>query len=125
MTSLLWIGLAGMAGAITRVVLGQLIHSELGFPVATLTVNIVGTFILCFIVAGALRKISANRQLYDAVTTGFLGSFTTFSAMSMETVLLVEGGQLAMAIVYVALSMIGGLVAGVSGFYLGDRKVRT
>ena len=90
---------------------------------ATLLINSVGTFVLCFIAAGALRKISANRQLYDAVTTGFLGSFTTFSALSMETVLLVDNGQLVMAILYVALSIIGGLVAGVLGFYLGNRKV--
>lgn len=124
MKSILWIGLAGSAGAITRMVLGQLIHSESGFPMATLLVNSVGTFVLCFIVTGALRKISANRQLYDAVTTGFLGSFTTFSALSMETVLLVESGQLAMAILYVALSIVGGLATGVFGFYLGDRKVR-
>lgn len=124
MKSILWIGLAGMAGAITRVSLGQFIYSESGFPMATLLINSVGTFVLCFIVTGALRKISANRQLYDAVTTGFLGSFTTFSALSMETVLLVDSGQLVMAILYVTLSIIGGLVAGVFGFYLGDRKVR-
>ena len=124
MKNILWIGLAGMTGAITRVVLGQFIHSESGFPMATLTVNLVGTFILCLIVAGALRKASVNRQLYDAVTTGFLGSFSTFSALSMETVLLLENGQLVMAIVYVALSIIGGLAAGVFGFYLGDRQVQ-
>ena len=123
MKSILWIGFAGMAGAITRVSLGKFIYSESGFPMATLLINSVGTFVLCFIAAGALRKISANRQLYDAVTTGFLGSFTTFSALSMETVLLVDNGQLVMAILYVALSIIGGLVAGVLGFYLGNRKV--
>lgn len=125
MKNILWIGLAGMAGAITRVLLGQLIHRELGFPMATLTVNLVGTFILCSIVTGALQKISIDRQLYDAVTTGFLGSFTTFSALSMETVLLIENGRLVMAIVYVGLSIIGGLAAGVFGFYLGERKVQT
>lgn len=125
MKSVLWVGLAGMAGAITRVVLGQFIYSESGFPMATLVVNLVGTFVLCWIVAGSLHKISANRQLYDAVTTGFLGSFTTFSALSLETVLLIESGQLVMAIVYVILSVIGGLAAGIIGFYLGDRKVQT
>ncbi len=123
MKSILWIGLAGMAGAIMRVVLGQLIRSESGFPMPTLVVNIVGTFVLCFIVSGALRTVSVNRQLYDAVTTGFLGSFTTFSALNMESMLLVENGQVVMAIVYVALSIIGGLAAGIFGFYLSDRKV--
>ncbi len=125
MKSLLWVGLAGMAGAIARVVLGRIMHSESGFPMATLLINLVGTFALCFIVAGALRKISVNRQLNDAVTTGFLGSFTTFSALSLETVLLVENGQFVMAILYVSLSIVGGLAVGGFGFYLGDRKVRT
>lgn len=125
MKSILWIGLAGAVGTIARVSLGLLIHSESGFPIVTLLINIAGTFVLCFIITGALRKISVNPGLYDAVTTGFLGSFTTFSALSMETVLLVENGQLVMAIVYVVISMIGGIAAGTFGFYLGDRKVRT
>jgi fluoride exporter len=124
MKNIVWIGLAGAAGAILRVLLGQLIQSESGFPTVTLFINTVGTFVLCFIVSGALHKISANTKLYDSVTTGFLGSFTTFSALSMETVLLVENGQLVMAVLYVALSLIGGLVAGTFGFYVGDRTVR-
>ncbi|WP_203247012.1 fluoride efflux transporter FluC [Sporosarcina beigongshangi] len=124
MRHILWVGLAGSLGAIARVVLGELIHSESGFPTATFIINLVGTFVLCFIVAGALRKLNVNQSLYDAVTTGFLGAFTTFSAVSMETVLLVESGQLAMAILYVTLSIIGGLAAGTLGFYFGARKVQ-
>lgn len=125
MKRFMWIGVAGMAGAIARVGLGQLIHSESGFPIATLTGNIVGTFLLCFIATGVLRKISADKNLQAAVTTGFLGSFTTFSALSMETILLVEHGQFGVAILYVCLSIIGGLAAGAFGFHLGEKKVRT
>ncbi|MFJ7936314.1 fluoride efflux transporter CrcB [Sporosarcina sp. NPDC096371] len=125
MKNILWIGLAGMAGAIARVLLGQFVHSDSGFPMATLLINLVGTFVLCFIVTGACRKLGANQQLQTAVTTGFLGSFTTFSALSMETVLLVESGQVIMAIAYIVFSIIGGLAAGAFGFYLGDKKVRT
>ena len=75
MKSIFWIGLAGATGAIARVALGQFILNESGFPIATLLINVIGTFVLCFIVTGACRKLSANKQLQDAVTVGFLGSW--------------------------------------------------
>ena len=95
------------------------------FPFRRLTVNVIGTFLLCFIIAGAFRTLSAHKDVQDIVTTGFLGSFTTFSALSMETVLLVEKDQFILAGLYVIFSVIGGLSAGVLGFYLGSKKVRT
>ena len=49
MKKILWIGLAGAAGAITRVAIGQIVSGETGFPISTLTVNIVGTFLLCLL----------------------------------------------------------------------------
>ncbi len=125
MKKLLWIGFAGAVGAIMRVLIGQLVPDVSGFPFSTLTVNIIGTFLLCFIIAGACRKLSAHKDLQDIVTTGFLGSFTTFSALSIETVMLVEKGQLIPAGLYVIFSVIGGLSAGLLGFYLGSKKVRT
>ena len=123
MKKLLWIGLAGAAGAISRTAIGQFVNDETGFPIATFAVNIVGTFLLCFLVTGVYRKLKANKDIEDAITTGFLGSFTTFSALSMETVLLVENGQYIMAILYVGISIVGGLGAGVLGFHLGRKKV--
>ena len=124
MKKLIWIGIAGMAGAIARVGIGQLVYSESGFPIATLAVNIVGTFLLCFIVTGACRKLRAHKQLQDAVTTGFLGSITTFSALSMEFVLLMETGHFMLAALYMGSSVVGGLVAGAFGFYLGEKRVK-
>ena len=123
MKKLLWIGFAGALGAVSRAVIGQIIHDESGFPIATLTVNIIGTFLLCFLVTGMVRKISAKQEIQEAITTGFLGSFTTFSALSMETVLLVENGQIVMGVLYVGLSIIGGLSAGLLGFHVGRKKV--
>ena len=88
MKKLLWIGLAGAAGALARTAIGQLVGDETGFPIATFSVNIIGTFLLCSIIAGAFRKLNSHKQMQEAITTGFLGSFTTFSALSMETVVL-------------------------------------
>jgi len=120
---LLWIGLAGAMGAVLRTGIGQMIHNEAGFPIATFTVNIIGSFLLCFLAAGMVEKLSKEKGIQDAITTGFLGSFTTFSALSMETVLLVENGQGVLALSYVALSILFGLGAGLLGFHFGRKKV--
>ncbi|NYF25502.1 CrcB family protein [Sporosarcina sp. JAI121] len=125
MIKLLLIGLAGAAGAIMRVSISHVVSNDSGFPFSTLAVNIVGTFLLCFIVAGAFRKLAIHKDMQDIVATGFLGSFTTFSAVSIETVLLVERGQIVLAGIYIVCSVIGGLSAGGLGFRLGGKRVRT
>jgi CrcB protein len=125
MKKLLWIGLAGAIGAIMRVLIGQVVQDVSGFPISTLTVNVIGTFLLCFIIAGAFRTLSEHKDVQDIVTTGFLGSFTTFSALSIETVLLVENNQFILAGLYIICSIIGGFSAGALGFSLGRKKVRT
>ena len=86
--------------------------------------NIIGTFLLCFIIAGAFRKLNSHKHMQEAMTTGFLGSFTTFSALSMETVLLLESGRLDLAALYVVSSILGGLAAGALGFYIGGKRVK-
>ena len=123
MKTYIWIGLAGAVGALLRTGIGELIPHQSGFPVATFMVNIIGTFLLCFLVTGVVQKISAAKPIQDAITTGFLGSFTTFSALSMETVLLVENGELVIAVLYVGLSIAGGIAAGLFGFHVGQKKV--
>ncbi len=124
MIKLLWIGLAGAAGALARTAIGQLVGDESGFPIATFSVNIIGTFLMCSIIAGAFRKLNSHKQMQEAITTGFLGSFTTFSALSMETVLLLESGRLDLAALYVVSSILGGLAAGALGFYIGGKRVK-
>lgn len=123
MKSYLWIGAAGAVGALLRTGIGELQPHENGFPIATFTVNIIGTFLLCYLVTDVVRKISAVKHIQDAIITGFLGSFTTFSALSMESILLFENGQLVTAVMYVGLSIIFGLAAGLLGFHVGRKKV--
>ncbi|CAM3248233.1 fluoride efflux transporter CrcB [Filibacter tadaridae] len=121
---LLWIGLGGAVGAILRTLIGESVQHAGGIPVATLFVNIIGTFLLCFIVSGSLRMLLAHKELTNAITTGFLGSFTTFSTLSIELVELMENGQFVLAVIYISISIIGGLSLGVLGFHLGGKKVR-
>jgi fluoride exporter len=84
------------------------------FPVGTLTVNIVGSFFISFVMTLALQKgstISDDARLF--LTTGVLGGFTTYSSFNFETLRLAQGG--ALAATYVAVTFIGCLVAGLLG----------
>lgn len=119
----LWIGLAGMAGALLRVGIGAFISVGNVFPTATFTVNIIATFLLCFLSAGILERILAQEDVRNAVTIGFLGAFSTFSALSVETVSLIEKGQVMIAMSYVVSSTIGGIFTAQLGFYIGRRLV--
>ena len=112
----LQVALGGAIGAALRFLAGVGIYRVLGqgaFPVGVLSVNIIGSFLMgVFVVLAAQRGLT---HLNPFVMTGILGGFTTFSAFSLETVTLMERGQLGLAGLYVALSVIG----SVGGLMLG------
>src|SRR5690606_13727599 len=91
------------------------------FPWATLGINLAGSFLLGLVVAmGAEREWSY--LVLAPVAAGFLGAFTTFSTFSVEATELVRSDRPATAFVYVALSLLGGLLAAAAG-YLVARTV--
>jgi fluoride exporter len=113
----LQVALGGAIGSALRFGLGLALLrlAPPGFPVAILTVNVLGSFLmgLCFVWM-AERGLSGWQPF---VMTGILGGFTTFSAFSLETVSLIEKGQVGAAVLYVGLSVglsVGGLAAGVT-----------
>lgn len=75
-----------------------------GFPMGTMVVNVVGSFLMG-IAAIALLERGNGATLVPFVMVGILGGFTTFSAFSMDTIALFEKGKLAMAALYVFGSM--------------------
>lgn len=85
------------------------------FPLAILSVNILGSFLMgLFVVMAAQRGLT---HLSPFVMTGLLGGFTTFSAFSLETVTLIERGALGQAVVYIILSValsVAGLALGMA-----------
>ncbi|WP_424969895.1 fluoride efflux transporter CrcB [Dinoroseobacter sp. S76] len=118
MTTLAQVALGGAVGASCRWLLGVWILRMTGptaIPVAVMTANIVGSFIMgVFVVLAAHRGLT---HLSPLVMTGLLGGFTTFSAFSLETVTLIERGQMGHAAIYVLASVclsVGGLFAGLS-----------
>ena len=112
----LQVALGGAAGATLRYALGLGIVRTFGrgeFPVAILTANVLGSFLMgAFIVAAARHGLT---YLSPLVATGLLGGFTTFSSFSLEAVLLWERGALAQAALYVGLSVGLSLLALLGG----------
>lgn len=112
----LQVALGGAIGAALRFLMGVGIFrlTGPGFPVAIMTVNILGSFLMGLFVVFAAK--TSNTHLSPLVMTGILGGFTTFSAFSLEAYTLIERGQTGSAAIYILGSVIfsiGGLVAGV------------
>lgn len=110
------VALGGAVGAALRYLSGvamMRLTDPQEFPLAILTVNVIGSFLMgVFVVVAAHRGLT---HLSPLVMTGFLGGFTTFSAFSLETVTLMERGQIGAAGLYVALSVglsVAGLMLG-------------
>ena len=90
-----------------------------GFPVGTLTVNVVGSLIMGLFVGWLIHHETGNLQaLRYFVATGFLGGFTTFSAFSLDTSVLWERGDVHLALFYVLVSVVLSIVAVFSGLML-------
>ncbi|WP_417714615.1 fluoride efflux transporter CrcB [Pseudophaeobacter arcticus] len=110
------VALGGACGAVLRYLTGMGVLRLFGhheFPLAIITVNVIGSFLMgAFVVAAAHKGLT---HLSPLVMTGFLGGFTTFSAFSLETANLIERGAFGQAAIYVLLSIglsVGGLFLG-------------
>ncbi len=105
-TTLLYIGIGGFAGAISRYLIASGVQKIFGgfFPVGTLSVNIIGSFIIG-ILALYFEQIVAPE--YRALfITGFLGALTTFSTFSYETTMLIEQSAYYKAFLNIALNVL-------------------
>ncbi|AUJ23181.1 fluoride efflux transporter FluC [Virgibacillus dokdonensis] len=102
------IGLGGAVGAMGRYSL-TFIFSTDGFPFATLSANLLGCFLLSYLLHHKQIKKHLPPTLFTALTTGLIGSFTTFSTFTVETIEL-WNSHFFLAITYVLLSIAGGLL---------------
>ena len=114
--TVMMVALGGAIGASLRFLWGVGVLRLTGpaeFPLAIMTANILGSFMMgAFVVLAAQRGLT---HLSPFVMTGVLGGFTTFSAFSLETMTLIERGQMGSAALYIALSV----VLSVLGLALG------
>lgn len=120
MGTLLAVGLGGAAGAMLRYGMTTLIHARTGsaFPWGTLSVNVTGAFLLGVIYA-ALDRGHIPQELQAHLAVGLLGSFTTFSAFSLEAFRLLESGAWVRAGAYI----LGSVTLGLIFVYMGIRVV--
>ena len=107
MNVVLAIAIGGALGAVSRHFVAGRVAAllGLGFPYGTLTVNVLGSFLMGLLVELFALKLSLPRPMQALVTTGFMGAFTTFSTFSMETVLLMQRQTSFLALLYVAASV--------------------
>jgi CrcB protein len=115
--NILLVGLGGGIGSVLRYT-ATLLVSTRKFPYATLSANIIGSFIIGLVLAFSIRDehFASNWKLFLA--TGICGGFTTFSAFSLENMQLLQSGKTGMAFLYIALSVIVGIAATFSGYQL-------
>jgi fluoride exporter len=119
MKIILLIGIGSFIGGIFRYLLSLFIQNKFlsAFPFGTLTVNIIGCFLIGIIFGLSERgNITMEWRLF--LVTGFLGGFTTFSSFSNETVALFRDGQLWHAFTYIITSVAIGLLATFTGISL-------
>ncbi len=112
----------GAAGTLARYGLDGWIQYRAGssFPAGTLTVNLLGCFLMGAIGQYSLTHLSVPPDLRIGLTTGMLGAFTTFSTFGWESMRMLQTGEWAKAALYVGASLAGGLVAMMLGMRLGS-----
>ena len=122
MKILLSVALGGAVGATARYFLGNHLETWVGaeFPWSTLTINIVGSFMLGVFVALSALIWSPSATLRAFLVIGVLGGFTTFSAFSLDVMLLAERGRLETALLY----SLASLSLAVGAIFTGLRLTR-
>lgn len=108
-SNLLWVGLGGFVGSVLRYGAGlgiaalTVARGTTGrFPVATLAVNVVGSFLIGML----LRYVEQGSTQHLLGVVGFCGGFTTFSTFSLESVRLLRAGHTSTALLYIAISLV-------------------
>ncbi len=121
MNNLLFIAIGGALGAVSRYLVSNGVHSLLGrgFPYGTLSVNVLGSLLMGFFYILLLERIDLGVHWRPLLLIGFFGAFTTFSTFSIETLNLVENGELFRAILNILLSLSVSLMACWAGVILG------
>jgi len=113
---LFWIALGGAAGSVLRYLVGGAAQRMSGsaFPIGTFLVNVTGCFLI-----GILAQHYMNTQTHPhmraLLITGLCGGYTTFSAFSLETVGLLQGGEYQKAAAYIVLSLALSVMATFAG----------
>jgi CrcB protein len=118
---LVLVGLGGFFGAIARRAVDLWVsgRADAVFPFGTLVVNVSGSFVLGLLFAWAIERDVLPADVRAPVMIGFIGAYTTFSTLMLESWRLVEDGSWQLAALNLAGSVAFGMVAVVGGLAVG------
>ena len=119
--TILLVGAGGFFGAISRYLVDGWVSSLTGgaFPWGTFVINVTGSFVLGLLFALSIERAILPSAIRPPILVGFIGAYTTFSTLTLESWRLVEDGSYALAFVNVGGSMVLGMVAVLAGLTLG------
>jgi CrcB protein len=121
---ILYIAAGGLVGTLARYLLQGWVQTRTGagaFPVGTLVVNILGSFVLGFLVRYATGSSVVSPEVRAALTIGFCGAFTTMSTFSYESMALLGDGAYWRAGLYMGGTILGCLAAVIVGTMMAER----
>jgi fluoride exporter len=116
---ILYVGIGGFFGSAARYLIAYTMGSRIisPFPIATLSVNILGSFILGVLMGFVAKRFPDSSTITLILGTGFCGGFTTFSTFAFENLTLWHQKPMAM-LIYIVVSVIGGIAAVGAGLAL-------
>ena len=106
------VGIGGFIGTVCRYLIGLLpVGSDTAFPIKTLLINVIGSFLIGLIAAFSAKNSEFNPQVVLMLRVGVCGGFTTFSTFAYESTELMKNGQAMLALGYACASIILGVSA--------------
>lgn len=120
MLNCIFVGLGGFIGSVMRYLVGLIpIKNPDAFPINTFLINILGSLAIGVIACFAAKNPNLDSRLVLFLKVGICGGFTTFSTFSLETAQLIKNGSVAVAVLYIVLSVaLGALAAFVPQFVI-------
>ena len=120
MSKLFLVGLAGFIGTVSRYLMSGVIAKRYGetFPMGTLLVNLIGCFLVGLLFYLLEERFLVNQTARTVILIGFLGGFTTFSSVGLQTFTLLRDGESGLALLNIAASNLVGLLLVWVGYTL-------
>ena len=118
--TLLLVGIGGGLGSVMRYLTAYIVGKfyDNPFPLATFSVNILGCLLIGILIGVFGKQLSPNDDLKYLFITGFCGGYTTFSTFSAENIQLIQSGNYVIPALYIASSVLFGILAVFLGMFL-------